>query len=209
MYSVHVCFNSLGKYTAWVIGFIEQNMLSKCWHKPVDIYSWSIMLWHRSSLSSTLLLSEVHAACVDTPSVLLVWHFGSWHSGNGLHVHWSVESETLSLYLVQRWVICFQNAVRPQVFVDEFGGLVFTSGSHCDSYLGHQDICGNRVFGSIHLSVGSLECRLTCVYRSPQVVCSHSCYRGKYSNYQRIQFISFLLAWMCSLVQMAFYVTAQ
>ena len=77
------------------------------------------------------------------------------------------------------------------MFVDEFGGLVFTSGSHCDSYLGHQDICG-----------------LTCVYLSPQVVCSHGCYRGKYSNYQRIQFISFLLACAVFTSDM-FYVTAQ
>ena len=43
------------------------------------------------------------------------------------------------LRLGQKWVIYFQNAVRPQVFV---GGLC----SSCDSYWGHHDVWDNRVF---------------------------------------------------------------
>ena len=85
---------------------------------------------------------------------------------------------------------------------------MLTLGSHCDSYLGHQDICDNRVFGSIHLSVGSLVCTSHLKFCAVIVVLVENAVTTK-------EFSLYLSYWLeylymkCPLVQRAFYVTAQ
>ena len=82
---------------------------------------------------------------------------------------------------------------------------MFTLGSHCGSYLGHQDICDNRVFGTIHLSVGSLVCTSHLTFCAVILVIEENTVTTKeFSLY-----LSYLLYMKCTLVQTAFYVTAQ